>query len=268
MLGTRRPLQTDPDFEEIAPQIFRHNFEMNLGIIVPVATFLLQLQQSSWVLVDTGAGTEQHCKSLIKGVKAKLGSADDKLRLILLTHWHGDHTGCLHQVVEAFPDAAVGMHELDAPYIVGGADARALKGDNFGNLALRYMMPLNSTAYPKSKALLLKGSTGDVADLFTYSNWLPRGILSFLHLPGHSPGQVAIVHHPSSSVLTADSIRNIKAVSKHPHLSGPLPGTSLNLSAVEESIKALADIDAQHFFPSHDDATGVTGKQLKMFAMA
>ena len=83
MLGTRRPLQTDPDFEEIAPQIFRHNFEMNLGIIVPVATFLLQLQQSSWVLVDTGAGTEQHCKSLIKGVKAKLGSADDKLRLIL-----------------------------------------------------------------------------------------------------------------------------------------------------------------------------------------
>ena len=185
-----------------------------------------------------------------------------------VTHWHGDHTGCLHQVVEAFPDAAVGMHELDAPYIVGGADARALKGDNFGNLALRYMMPLNSTAYPKSKALLLKGSTGDVADLFTYSNWLPRGILSFLHLPGHSPGQVAIVHHPSSSVLTADSIRNIKAVSKHPHLSGPLPGTSLNLSAVEESIKALADIDAQHFFPSHDDATGVTGKQLKMFAMA
>ena len=83
LLGTRRPLQTDPDFAEIAPQLFRHNFEMNLGIIVPVATFLIQLQQSSWVLVDTGAGTEQHCKSLIKGVKAKLGSADDRLRLVL-----------------------------------------------------------------------------------------------------------------------------------------------------------------------------------------
>ena len=83
LLGARRTLQTDPDFVEIAPQVFRHNFEMNVGIIIPVATFLLQLQQSSWVLVDTGAGGEQHCKSLIKGVKAKLGSADDKLRLIL-----------------------------------------------------------------------------------------------------------------------------------------------------------------------------------------
>ena len=83
LLGTRRPLQTDPSFAEVAPQIFRHNFEMNVGIIMPVASFLLQLQQSSWVLVDTGTGSEQHCKSLIKGVKAKLSSADDKLALIL-----------------------------------------------------------------------------------------------------------------------------------------------------------------------------------------
>ena len=83
LLGTRRPLQTDLDFAEIAPQIFRHNFEMKAGIIMPVATFLIQLQQSSWVLVDTGTGSEQHCRSLIQGVKAKLGSADDKLRLIL-----------------------------------------------------------------------------------------------------------------------------------------------------------------------------------------
>ena len=186
-----------------------------------------------------------------------------------VTHWHSDHTGCLQQVVHAFPDAAVGMHELDAPYIVGGADARALKGDNLANLVMRHLLPLpNSTAYPESKTLLLKGSAGDVADLFTYSNWLPRGILQFLHLPGHSPGQVAFVHQPSSSVLTADSVVNIKALSGHAHLARPLAGSSLNLSAVGESIKTLADIDAQHFFPSHDNATGVTGKQLKMFAMA
>ena len=186
-----------------------------------------------------------------------------------VTHWHSDHTGCLQQVVQAFPDAAVGMHELDAPYIVGGADVRALKGDNLANLVMRHLLPLpNSTAYPESKTLLLKGSAGDVADLFTYSNWLPKGILQFLHLPGHSPGQVAFVHQPSSSVLTADSVVNINALSGHAHLARPLAGSSLNLSAVGESIKTLADIDAQHFFPSHDNATGVTGKQLKMFAMA
>ena len=52
LLGTRRPLQTDPDFAGIAPQSFRHNFDMNAGVIMPVATFLLQLQQSSWVPVD------------------------------------------------------------------------------------------------------------------------------------------------------------------------------------------------------------------------
>ena len=83
LLGTKRPLQTDPSFTEVAPQIFRHNFEMNAGIIMPVATFLRQLQQGGWALVDTGTGSEQHCKSLMKGVRAKLGSSDDKLRLIL-----------------------------------------------------------------------------------------------------------------------------------------------------------------------------------------
>ena len=191
------------------------------------------------------------------------------LCLSAVTHWHGDHTGCLQQVVEAFPGAAVGMHELDAPLIVGGADARALKGDNLGNLAMRHMVTLpNSTACPESKALLLKGSAGDVADLFTHSNWLPKGILLFRHLPGHTLGQVALVHQPSSSVLTADSVVNINALSQHPHLAWPVPGSSLNLSATGESIKTLADIDAHHFFPSHDNASGVTGKQLKMFAMA
>ena len=186
-----------------------------------------------------------------------------------VTHWHGDHTGCLQQVVEGFPDAAVGMHELDAPYIVGGADARALKGDSLGNLALRHMLTLpNSTAYPESKALLLKGSAGDVADLFPYSSWLSRGRLEFRHLPGHTLGQVAFVHRPSSSVLAADSVVNINALSRHPYLAWPVPGSSLNLSATGASIKTLADIDAQRFFPSHDNATGVTGKQLKLFAMA
>ena len=76
------------------------------------------------------------------------------------------------------------------------------------------------------------------------------------------------MHQPSSSVLTLNSVVHTNALSRHPHLAWPVPGSNLNLSATGESIKTLADIDAQHYFPSHDNATGITGKQLKIFAMA
>ena len=40
--------------------------------------------------------------------------------------------------------------------------------------------------------------------------WVPRaGLLEYVHIPGHSPGHVAFLHRPSSSLLPADVIVNI-----------------------------------------------------------
>ena len=40
--------------------------------------------------------------------------------------------------------------------------------------------------------------------------WVPRaGLLEYVHVPGHSPGHVAFLHRPSSSLLPADVIVNI-----------------------------------------------------------
>ena len=116
-----------------------------------MASGLLLLRQSpqpTWQHVVPPKRAMQ-CSSATPTVLSLMQVPQSIFCLSAVVHWHGDHTWGLQQVVEAFPDAAVAMHELDAPYIVGGADARALKGDNIGSFAVRHMVTLpNSTAYP------------------------------------------------------------------------------------------------------------------------
>ena len=37
----------------------------------------------------------------------------------------------------------------------------------------------------------------------------PAGLLDYVHVPGHAPGQLAFLHRPSSSLLPADVICNM-----------------------------------------------------------
>ena len=78
------------------------------------------------------------------------------------------------------------------------------------------------------------GKSGDVAEMKgatgQSATWAPpQGLLEYVHVPGHAPGHVALLHRPSSSLLPADVITNTTLsppwMHKPPKLAFPPPGT-------------------------------------------
>ena len=188
-----------------------------------------------------------------------------------VSHWHGKHTECLQQVVEAAvgsgPDAAVGMHELDAPYVVGGADAHALRENYVSNLAMRpHGNPAHLHRLPREQGSAAQGPRRRCGRPVHVQQLAARR-LTFVSAPSRAyPWTGGFCAHTLQ--LTINCSLTVNALSRHPHLAWPVPGSNLSPSSSVESIKTLADSNALHVFPSHDSATDVTGKQLKMFAMA
>lgn len=128
------------------------------GRVFSSNTFAVTCRQNgSCFIVDPGAASPE----LENALKAA-GSVD----YILLTHGHFDHINGIYKIKEAFPDAKIAVHRLDAPMLT---DDRLSLGLVFGLS--------NPVKFP-ADILLEDGDT------------LPfcGEKITFLHTPGHSAG--------------------------------------------------------------------------------
>jgi glyoxylase-like metal-dependent hydrolase (beta-lactamase superfamily II) len=80
----------------------------------PVMTNTVVVLGEEGVFVFDGAGFALQGERLVKKV-AEL--TDKPITHIAISHWHGDHSMGLHEVLERYPDAEVIAHEFTARYI-------------------------------------------------------------------------------------------------------------------------------------------------------
>ena len=79
------------------------------------ARVTILLSQSGVVLVDAGG---RGSRGLIAAGLDRLGSSLDKVRLVVLTHYHPDHTGGLAELLEA-TSAKVAVHRHEVGIVNG-----------------------------------------------------------------------------------------------------------------------------------------------------
>ena len=74
------------------------------------------------------------------------------------------------------------------------------------------------------------GEEGDVSEVKGATGqppkWAPpKGLLQYVRVPGHAPGQMAFLHKPSGSLLMADAVANVGGglLQKQPPQLGLVP---------------------------------------------
>jgi glyoxylase-like metal-dependent hydrolase (beta-lactamase superfamily II) len=147
-------------------------------------------------LVDAGSGREECTAQILAGLETVAGEFHEpeatRIERVLVTHAHYDHIGGLAAIVRRF-DAAVGVHPLDRAFVAAW-DERAI----LHNLAALAFLARAGLAPQDREELMrvfgvLPGRVQSVPVAFALREQEPLDGIRIVHIPGHSPGHVAIV---------------------------------------------------------------------------
>ena len=201
------------------------------------------------LLVDTGLGIRSLCKAAADLFERRV--------TVVLTHSHFDHIGGAHEFAERLAHGQE-AEELATPRGFRGLTARALGEDLVRRLrGAGYDLPETLlTALPDARfpvddyrvqAAPLTGTVadGDVIDLGDRR-------LEVLHVPGHSPGSIALWEPATRILFSGDAVYDGP-------LLADLPGS--NVADYAGSLRRLASLDVAVVHAGHDPSFG--GERLR-----
>lgn len=201
-------------------------------------------EKPEWVLVDAGL---KGYSSRIKRMAEKYFGADNPPRAIILTHGHFDHVGSLKKLLQDW-DVPVYCHRLELPYVTGkSAYPPTDPTVDYG------VMAMVSRLYP----------TGPI-DLGDAVYPLPAdGEVPFLedwtwhHVPGHSPGQIALFRESDKTLISADAFVTTKQESAYAvmtqrrEINGPPAYFTIDWDAAAESVALLEKLRPEVVISGH-----------------
>ncbi len=157
------------------------------------------------------------------------------IKRVIMTHTHLDHIGCLGEIREAIPHAALWIHQNEADPLERG-DEKAVYGmDMFESMCqAQYGIKPGDFCFPVDRKLM-GGETLEIGG----STW------EVLHIPGHSSGSIALYHRPDKILIPGDTVYADHAIGRF-DLHGA-SGAQLN-----ESLLKLADLDVDILLPGHN----------------
>jgi len=185
-------------------------FDANMYIIVEENEFLN--------LIDTGTG--MNVLQTIKDIKEKF-DIEKKLKRIILTHCHIDHSGGLHRLAKKFaPEVAV--FEVEAPYIAMG-DTVVTVASFFG------------VDFPPTKVdiYLEKESILDLGLKFRVIN-----------MPGHTKGSIVLYEPLKKILISGDVVFPEGSFGRTDFPTG-------SDKEMVESLKKVSELDVEVLLPGH-----------------
>ena len=182
-------------------------------------------------LVDTGMpGSEEAILDYIQC----LGRDAGNLARILITHHHLDHVGSL-AALKAHTPAQVLAHPGDATLISGKQPAPPPSSAGL-RLLFRLMAPFMPAAEPAPVDATLQD--GDHLGLL--------GGATVVHVPGHTPGSIAL-HFPSERLLICGDVID----NRRGRLGPPPKAFSADTDQAVASLRRLAELEFDVLCPGH-----------------
>ncbi len=200
------------------------------------------------VLIDTGSGTDTSHENLMSGLH-QAGLQPSDLTHIFLTHGDIDHFGGISKL-RPITSAKIGIHELDLQTVAHHEARLALTGQRFASFLAETGLSEEKREHILSLYRFSKALYQSTPVEFTYEAvGMQLGPFEFIHLPGHSPGHVAI--RLDEAVFCGDMV--VEGVT--PHLA---PESVTPHSGLDHYLESLSRLehwakDARLILNGHDD---------------
>jgi glyoxylase-like metal-dependent hydrolase (beta-lactamase superfamily II) len=190
-------------------------------------------------LVDAGMpGSEE----AILGYMEELGREPGDLGRIVVTHHHLDHVGGL-AALKARTGAQVVAHPGDAPLISGEQPPPPAR-----SAVMRVLFRLAALVMPQPEPVAVDGTVEDGDRLDTFAP-LSAGLLggaTVVHVPGHTPGSIAL-HFPMERLLICGDVID----ARRGRLGLPLKGFTEDMDQALASMRRLAELEFDVLCPGH-----------------
>ena len=217
------------DFTQITEHIYQLETDLNLfGVFSFSVSIWLVRTEDGWVLIDGGFpyGLKLVCAAIEQATEGK------GPKLLLLTHGHLDHTGCMGVVRRAWNPVCL-CHSAEAPFVRGERSYARL--------------PVTSGPFRYARwAMFVAGSKNAITDVVEDGQTVAG--LEVVHLPGHTPGQVGFLHLKDRALICGDAVMNRNA-----RLSLPFALATPDPAQARESVRKMCDLEFDHLFASHGD---------------
>jgi glyoxylase-like metal-dependent hydrolase (beta-lactamase superfamily II) len=216
---------------EVAPRIRRVGSDL-------VNSYLLE-DGAEIVIVDAGAPS--YWRELPAELAA-MGRSFDDVRALVLTHGHDDHKGFAEQARRA--GVPVRVHEHDAALARGDVPNRfSIAGP------IRPIPTIRFLAYFARHGLLRTPKILEVATFGSGTTLDVPGAPQVTHVPGHTPGSVALLFPQHDALLVGDALNTLSVLSGR---TGPqLSPFNADRSLALESLGALEGLSATNVLPGH-----------------
>lgn len=207
-----------------------------------------------WVLVD--AGMPKSAKEILKEAEKRFGEGNSP-SAIVLTHGHFDHVGSIVQLLNEWK-CPVYAHSLEYPFLSGlqsyPEPDTSVEGGLLAKISSIYPIePVNIKEY-----LQMLPADGEVPFL---NNW------KWIHVPGHTPGQIALFRESDRILISADAVITVKQDSLYrvlvqkEEVCGPPVYLTTDWNSAYESAKKLEALNPQIMISGH--GTAMHGQDLR-----
>lgn len=206
-----------------------------------------------WVLID--AGMPDSGEEIQNEAEKRFGKTPPKA--IILTHGHFDHVGGIIHLLDVWK-TSVYAHPLEFLYLTGEKrypkPDSGVEGGMLAKISFTYPIePINIKS--RLKELPVDGEIPELPDWKWY------------HVPGHSPGQIALFREKDRVLIAGDTFTTVKQDSLYRVLIqkqgiyGPPVYLTTNWTMAQESVEKLKQLSPEKVIPGHGQF--MEGTELK-----